>query len=179
MPKGIYPRSEKTKRILSLAHMGKKLSEEHKKNISDTNKEKKRSKESKKRMCIAQRKNRFIMSKIAKEKGFGKWMKGRGGSQSCLWKGGKYKDGNGYIWIYMPNHPFANVRKYVKRANLVMEKHLGRPLIFPELIHHKGIHFPIGSIENRQDDTIENLQLFTNVSEHMKFHHHIKRNSHL
>ena len=90
-------------------------------------------------------------------------------------KGSNYRGGqmikDGYIHILMPKHPFASKRDgYVKRANLVMEKILGRYLIFPEFTHHKGIKYPIGSIENKQDDRIENLQLFANQKEHTKFH---------
>ena len=38
MPKGIYPRSEQHNKNISKAKMGKKLSEEHKKKISETKK---------------------------------------------------------------------------------------------------------------------------------------------
>jgi len=76
------------------------------------------------------------------------------------WKGGIINI-SGYIHIYSPTHPFA-YNKYVKRANLVMEKHLGRYLDPKEIVHHKN--------KIRDDDRIENLVLFKNINEHMRFH---------
>ena len=92
------------------------------------------------------------------------------GSENPNWKGGIYTDSQGYIFIFSPNHPFRDCRNYVKRSHLVMEKILGRYLQPTEQIHHKGIKYPINSVENKQDDRIENLQLFVNASEHTKFH---------
>lgn len=39
------------------------------------------------------------------------------------------------------------------------------------MVHHKGIKYPIGSIENKQDNQIENLKLFSNDLEHRKLHY--------
>ena len=39
-----------------------------------------------------------------------------------------------------------------------------------EIVHHKGIKYPLVSIENKQDDRPENLRLFPNRSKHGKFH---------
>jgi len=89
------------------------------------------------------------------------------------WKGGKKID-SGYILLYRPNHPFAQKRGYIRRARLVMEKKLGRYLLPTEIVHHKGIKYPISSIENKQDDRIENLQLFKSKSAHTKFHWSLK-----
>jgi len=86
------------------------------------------------------------------------------GDKNPSWKGGKFER-SGYIYIYMPEHPFAKQR-YVKRANLVMEKHLGRYLTYKEVIHH------INGIRN--DDRPENLMLFANNSKHRSFHFSIK-----
>ena len=91
------------------------------------------------------------------------------GKKGNSWKGGIGKN-NGYIIIYKPNHPF-NCNRYVFRSHLVMEKMIGRFLKPKEVVHHKGIKYPIGSIENKQDDRPENLMLFPNNSEHLKFHH--------
>jgi endogenous inhibitor of DNA gyrase (YacG/DUF329 family) len=75
------------------------------------------------------------------------------------WKNGVVKSG-GYIWILKPNHLKAN-GKYVKRASLVAEKHLGRLLTKQEVIHHiNGI---------KDDDRPENLYLFSSNSGHMRF----------
>ena len=50
------------------------------------------------------------------------------GNRSGTWKGGKVKHGK-YIWIYMPEHPSANKRRYISEHRLVMEKKLGRYLL--------------------------------------------------
>ena len=49
-----------------------------------------------------------------------------------------------------------------KRARLVMEQKLGRPLKVLEVVHHiNGI---------KSDDRPENLQLFVDQSAHMEYH---------
>lgn len=70
------------------------------------------------------------------------------------WKGGRIKDGKGYIRINTPEHPNATgTGKYVPEHRLVMEKHLGRYLTKEENVHHKnGI---------RDDNRLENLELWS------------------
>ena len=96
------------------------------------------------------------------------------GHKNASWKGGEIKK-NDYIYTYMPKHPFAIKAGYIKRANLVMEKIIGRYLEPEEVVHHKGVKYPFGSIENKQDDSPENLQLFSNSSAHQKFHHFLRK----
>jgi hypothetical protein len=86
------------------------------------------------------------------------------------WKGGITTNGQGYIYILQPNHPFANKRGHILRSHLVIEKMIGRHLRPGEIVHHKGERYPIDSIKNKQDDRPENLQLFANKSEHNSFH---------
>ena len=50
------------------------------------------------------------------------------------WKGGRLKQ-NGYIFIYMPDHPNAQSMGYVAEHRLVMEKKLGRYLFPSEKVH--------------------------------------------
>lgn len=72
--------------------------------------------------------------------------------KSPLWKGGRNKDGNGYITILDPrlkNLP-SKYRKILEHR-YVMEIHLGRHLKSYETVHHKN-----GS---RDDNRIENLEL--------------------
>jgi len=83
------------------------------------------------------------------------------GENNPSWKGGKYIDGYGYVWIHSPNHPNKNSIGYVKEHRLVIEKYIGRYLRKDELIHHINL--------NPQDNRIENLQIITH-SEHMKIH---------
>lgn len=92
------------------------------------------------------------------------------GKKSCHWKNGMKKTSDGRILVYAPDHPFHNKQNYVRRSRLVMEQMLGRYLKPEEVAHHRGIKYPIPSIENKQDDRPENLQLFFNNSEHRKFH---------
>ena len=76
----------------------------------------------------------------------------RVGSKASGWKGGKYKNSRGYVYIWNPNHPYSNNEGYVFEHRLVMEKHIGRFLI-PNIddVHHiNGI---------KDDNRIENLQL--------------------
>ena len=103
---------------------------------------------------ILSKKTRQMISNKAKER-FEK------GFHSALWKGGVKHRQDGYIAIWMPKHPFAN-NGYVMEHRLVMEKHIGRYLTEEEVVHHKnGI---------RNDNRIENLQLFANSGEHQRYH---------
>lgn len=132
----------------------KKFSEEHKRKLRDAHKGhsghwlgKKMSKEHREKMSVAKQL-----------------------SKHPNWKGGKYIDKNGYIYIVQKNHPFCNWAGYVSKHRLVMEKHLRRYLTRKEVVHHRGIKYPIGSIANKQDNRIKNLKLFANNGEHTKFH---------
>ena len=77
------------------------------------------------------------------------------------WKGGQIKR-LGYVFIKVKDHPHADILGYVKRSRLVMENHIGRYLTPNETIHHKNF--------DREDDRIENLELFSNIGEHTRFH---------
>jgi len=130
--------------------------------------------------------------------GIGKWMIGKKHSQATKikmsesrkgrkftkahkaalskanFKSGVIKRSDGYVFIYSPNHLFAmksskTRRIYVKRSRLVIENHISRYLNPKEVVHHIN--------EIRDDDRIENLQLFKNQSEHAKHHHLLKSSS--
>ncbi len=88
----------------------------------------------------------------------------RSGINSPTWKGGRTVGNNGIGYVFIKNlkHPFANPNGYVREHRLVMEKHLGRYLKPEEVIHHlNGI---------KTDNRLKNLKLFSNSSEHKRFH---------
>ena len=78
------------------------------------------------------------------------------GRRSFAWKGGRIKDGFGYVLIWMPEHPNAKAgrgKSYVYEHRLVMSNHLGRPLTKGEFVHHRnGI---------KDDNRLDNLELMT------------------
>lgn len=99
------------------------------------------------------------------------WNKGLPPEKTTNWRGGKITSVKGYIFIKQHSHPRANNQGYVHHSHLVMEKMIGRFLTPKEVVHHKGIKYSISSVKNKQDDRIENLQLFPNNSKHSKFHY--------
>jgi len=85
------------------------------------------------------------------------------GNKNPNWKGGRLKKTNGYIIVQQPNHPYCDMDGYVLEHRLIMERHLGRPLLPTEVVHH------INGIVD--DNRIENLMLFSNQGEHAKTHY--------
>lgn len=75
--------------------------------------------------------------------------------------GHEKKRRDGYIAVYVPDHPNCNREGYVMKHHLVMEREIGRKLLPGEVVHHKN--------RIRDDNRIENLQLMT-ASEHMSMH---------
>lgn len=105
-------------------------------------------------------KGRFIKGHVAlkgSEKGRFKNVKGKNHPR---WKTGKEITSFGYVIVYCPNHPEAHKNK-VFEHRLVMEQFLGRFLTEEEVVHHIN--------GNKTDNRIENLMLFSNHSEHMKY----------
>jgi len=88
--------------------------------------------------------------------------------QNAKWKGGRYEcKRDGYIYICLPpDSPYLSMcthHHYLGEHRLVMAQHLDRCLESWETVHHKGMMYPKGSIENRQDNRIENLELLPGV----------------
>lgn len=75
--------------------------------------------------------------------------------------GHEKKRSDGYIKVYVPDHPRCTADGYVMKHTLVMEREIGRHLQPGEVVHHKN-HI-------RDDNRIENLQLMT-ATEHMAMH---------
>lgn len=85
----------------------------------------------------------------------GKSKKGMEGENAMRWKGGKRLNAKGYVDVWIPpeeRERRGQKRKYVLEHRLVMENHLGRPLLPTEQVHHKnGV---------RHDNRLENLELW-------------------
>lgn len=84
------------------------------------------------------------------------------GENNPNWRGGHTKFTNGYWYVLRPNHERALKSGYVKRADLVLEAKLGRPLEPGEIAHHKD--------ENRENDSPSNLEPMR-VGPHNRHHH--------
>ena len=92
----------------------------------------------------------------------GEHQKGRFGPQSNHWKGGRYLQRDGYIYIWVGrDHLMADYKGRVAEHRLVMAAALGRALTSNELVHHRN--------ENKTDNRLENLELTSRIS-HMTHH---------
>lgn len=80
--------------------------------------------------------------------------------------------GDGYIKVYVPEHPNATKDGYVMKHHLVMEQHLGRIIPDGYVVHHIN--------HDRADNRLENLKLMTfkeHSGLHMKERHDARRNN--
>lgn len=83
------------------------------------------------------------------------------GEKCPAWKGGVRMSKDGYREILSRGHPYARKgTHYVLEHRLVMEKMIGRYLLPNEVVHHKD--------GNRLNNSPENLQLFSENSEHLR-----------
>jgi len=68
--------------------------------------------------------------------------------RNAMWRGGKYRDRTGYIYVYAPEHPRAR-HNYVFEHIIIWEKEHQKPLPKGWVIHHlNGV---------KDDNRIENL----------------------
>lgn len=91
----------------------------------------------------------------------GKKNKGKRKRSDYEFGGHEKKRRDGYVEVYVPDHPNCTVDGYVMKHILVVERSIGRYLCGDECVHH------INHI--RDDNRIENLKLMTK-SEHMSMH---------
>jgi hypothetical protein len=81
----------------------------------------------------------------------------RNGIHNSRWKGGRIRNVDGYIFVWVEHdsfyHPMADDRNYILEHRLIMAKHLGRCLNPLEIVHHKN--------DIKDDNRIENLELTT------------------
>lgn len=82
------------------------------------------------------------------------------GENNPAWQGGVVLDKQGYRLVYSPEHPFRTQHNRVREHRLVMEKKLGRYLLPKEVVHHLD--------GNPQNNTVENLVLFSSNADHLK-----------
>ena len=73
---------------------------------------------------------------------------------------------NGYIVIYLPNHPYSSKQGYVRKHRLIVESQIGRYLTLEEKVHHLN--------EIKIDNDPTNLIAFINESAHQRFHYDSK-----
>ena len=79
---------------------------------------------------------------------------------------------DGYIGIWRAAiepefRSMATKQGYILEHRLVMAQSLGRCLELWEVVHHKGTKFPLGSLEDKGDNRVDNLELLPTQTEHM------------
>lgn len=70
---------------------------------------------------------------------------------------------NGYMTVFLPEHPDAMANGYVYEHRLVLEKKLGRGLLPGEQAHHRD-----GNKQNNHPDNLESKNIRAHTSDHFK-----------
>lgn len=82
------------------------------------------------------------------------------GDRNPAWLGGRQIDSDGYVLIWIPDHPYATAHGYVREHRLVMENQIGRYLIPGEVVHHRD--------KDKQNNDPSNLELFGSNADHLR-----------
>jgi hypothetical protein len=89
------------------------------------------------------------------------------GPNAPWWNGGQHLTEKGYRVVKPPaGFPFPEMvpsRGYIREHRMLMALHLGRALTSAEVVHHIN--------GDRQDNRLENLEMFASHSEHMRSEH--------
>ena len=84
----------------------------------------------------------------------------RSGPGHPNWNGGRTLDSDGYVTLWMPDHPNARENGRVLEHRFVMSEILGRPLADHEVVHHRnGV---------KDDNRPENLAIFESNADHLR-----------
>lgn len=84
------------------------------------------------------------------------------GNKHPFWNGGVHK-AKGRTYLLDRDHPAASGNyRYLPKARLVVEKHLGRTLNPDEIVHHRN--------EKKNDDRLENLMVLNGKPAHARIH---------
>ncbi len=84
---------------------------------------------------------------------------GKVGGQNHAWKGGKYINPKGYIYLRLPDHPCVMSNGYYPEHRFVLEQQLGRYLTKWEVVHHKN--------RNKHDNSLDNLEIVSRHTHHL------------
>lgn len=82
------------------------------------------------------------------------------------YNGGRYGC-NGYVAIFDPGNSMASKKNIVLEHRLVVAHAIGRPLNNKEVVHHID--------GDKKNNTLSNLIIFKNNSDHIKHHAELKR----
>ncbi len=86
------------------------------------------------------------------------------GNAHPMWNGGVIREPGGYVKRLVGKaHPMANGAGYCYEHRLVMADSLSRNLSSEEVVHHID--------SDKHNNAIENLMLFSNESDHEKYHY--------
>ena len=160
MPKGIYPRTEKHKRLMSEGWAKRNGIHTQEKCCPVCGKEiivyASRLKRGRSKFCSIKCKSRYF-SEAGK------------GNSNPNWRGGRHLTIDGYVMVRCPKHPRSNPAGYIREHILIAEKILGKALPDGAIVHHIN--------ENRADNCPGNL-LICDRTYHNFLHKKMKELSH-